>query len=56
MEWYTVRYPHGQSGLPNDPVTAYVNNLCATGANSEGTNHAAAGPHMGVQCLRGLSV
>jgi hypothetical protein len=32
MEWYTVMYPHGQPGLPNDPVTAYVKNMRATGA------------------------
>jgi hypothetical protein len=31
MERYTVMYPHGQPGLPDDPVTAYVNNLCTTG-------------------------
>jgi hypothetical protein len=31
MERYTAMYPHGQLGLPDDPVTAYVNNLCATG-------------------------
>jgi hypothetical protein len=32
MERYTAMYPHGQPGLPNDPVMAYVNNLRATGA------------------------
>jgi hypothetical protein len=32
MERYTTMYPHGQPGLPDDPVTAYVNNLRATGA------------------------
>jgi hypothetical protein len=32
MEWYTVMYPRGQHDLPDDPVTAYVNDLCATGA------------------------
>jgi hypothetical protein len=32
MEWYTVMYPRGQPDLPDDPVTAYVNDLCATGA------------------------
>jgi hypothetical protein len=26
MEGYTAMYPHGQPGLPDDPVTAYVNN------------------------------
>jgi hypothetical protein len=31
MERYTAMYPHGQPGLPDDPVTNYVNNLCATG-------------------------
>jgi hypothetical protein len=53
--------PRGQLGLPNDPVTAYVNNLLAAGAarvydNSEGTDHAAARPHAGVQCLCGLGI
>jgi hypothetical protein len=32
MEWYTAMYPRGQPGLPDDPVTAYVNDLHATGA------------------------
>jgi hypothetical protein len=32
MERYTVMYPHGQPGLPDDPVTAYVNNLRTAGA------------------------
>jgi hypothetical protein len=32
MEWYTVMYPRGQPGLPDDPVTAYVNNLRTIGA------------------------
>jgi hypothetical protein len=32
MERYTVMYPRGQPGLPDDPVTAYVNDLRATGA------------------------
>jgi hypothetical protein len=32
MERYTVMYPHGQPGLPDDPVTAFVNDLRATGA------------------------
>jgi hypothetical protein len=32
MERYTAMYPRGQPGLPDDPVTAYVNNLRATGA------------------------
>jgi hypothetical protein len=27
MERYTVMYPRGQPGLPDDSVTAYVNNL-----------------------------
>jgi hypothetical protein len=31
MERYTTMYPRGQPGLPDDPVTAYVNNLRATG-------------------------
>jgi hypothetical protein len=30
MERYAM-YPHGQPGLPDDPVMAYFNNLCATG-------------------------
>jgi hypothetical protein len=48
MERYTVMYPRGQPGLPDDPDTAYVNNLHATGPcpliynNSEGTDHATA--------------
>jgi hypothetical protein len=25
-------HPRGQPSLPDNPVTAYVNNLCATGA------------------------
>jgi hypothetical protein len=33
MERYTVVYPRGQPGLPNDPVTAYVNDLRATYAS-----------------------
>jgi hypothetical protein len=32
MERYTAMYPRGQPGLPDDPVTAYVNDLCETGA------------------------
>jgi hypothetical protein len=32
MERYTAMYLRGQPGLPGDPVTAYVNNLRATGA------------------------
>jgi hypothetical protein len=32
MERYTSMYPCGQPGLPDDPVTAYVNNLRVTGA------------------------
>jgi hypothetical protein len=32
VERYTVMYPHGQPILPDDPVTAYINNLRATGA------------------------
>jgi hypothetical protein len=31
MERYTVMYPRGQPSLPDDPVTAYVNDLHATG-------------------------
>jgi hypothetical protein len=37
MERYTAMYPHGQPGLPDDPVTACVNNLRATGAASGST-------------------
>jgi hypothetical protein len=32
MERYTAMYPRGQPDLPDDPVTAYVNNLCTTDA------------------------
>jgi hypothetical protein len=32
MERYTAMYPRGQPGLPDDPVTAYINDLRATGA------------------------
>jgi hypothetical protein len=32
MERYTAMYPRGQPGLLDDPVTAYVNGLCTTGA------------------------
>jgi hypothetical protein len=32
MERYTVMYPHEQPGLPDDPVTTYVNNLREAGA------------------------
>jgi hypothetical protein len=32
MERYTVMYTCGQPGFPDDPVTAYVNNLHTTGA------------------------
>jgi hypothetical protein len=31
MERYTAMYPCGEPGLPNDPVTAYVNNLRVIG-------------------------
>jgi hypothetical protein len=37
MEWYTAMYPHGQPGLPDDPVTAYVNGLRTTGAAPRST-------------------
>jgi hypothetical protein len=37
MERYTVMYPHGQLGLPEDLVMAYVNNLQATGATPGST-------------------
>jgi hypothetical protein len=37
MEQYTAMYPHGQPGLPDDPVTAYVNNLHAAGAAPRST-------------------
>jgi hypothetical protein len=30
MEQYTVMYPRGQPGLPDDPVTAYVDYLRTT--------------------------
>jgi hypothetical protein len=32
MERYTAMYPRGQPGLPDDPVTAYINSLHTTGA------------------------
>jgi hypothetical protein len=32
MDRYTAMYPRGQPGLPDDPVTTYVNGLCTTGA------------------------
>jgi hypothetical protein len=32
MERYTAMYPRGQPGLPDDPVTTYVNSLRTTGA------------------------
>jgi hypothetical protein len=31
MERYTAMYPRGQLGLPDNPVTAYVNGLCTIG-------------------------
>jgi hypothetical protein len=34
IEQYTAMYPHGQSSLPDDPVTPYVNNPHTTGAAS----------------------
>jgi hypothetical protein len=34
MERYTAMYPRGQPSLPDDPVTAYVNNLRTTGTTS----------------------
>jgi hypothetical protein len=37
MERYTAMYPLEQPGLPDDPVTAYVNNLRSTGATSVST-------------------
>jgi hypothetical protein len=37
MEWYTAMYPSGQPGLPDDPMTAYVNNLCAIGTTPGST-------------------
>jgi hypothetical protein len=30
MEWSSTMYPHGQPGLPDDPVTAYVDSLRVT--------------------------
>jgi hypothetical protein len=35
MERCTAMYPHGQPGLLDDPVMAYVNDLHATGAASD---------------------
>jgi hypothetical protein len=37
MERYTAMYPRGQPGLPDDPVTAYVNVVLTTGAASGST-------------------
>jgi hypothetical protein len=37
MERYTAMYPHGQPGLPDDPMTAYINNLRVTGATPGST-------------------
>jgi hypothetical protein len=37
MERYTAMYPHGQPGLPDDPLTAYVNDLHMTGATPGST-------------------
>jgi hypothetical protein len=37
MERYTMMYPHGQPGLPDDSVTAYVNNHHAISAASRST-------------------
>jgi hypothetical protein len=61
MERYTVVYPRGQPGLPDDPVT-----VCQQLARDqrrpriyddpEGTNHAATRPHAGVQHLRGPDI
>jgi hypothetical protein len=31
MERYVAMYRREQPGLPDDPVTAYVNGLCTTG-------------------------
>jgi hypothetical protein len=35
MERYSAIYPRGQPDLPDDLVTAYVNNLRTTGAASD---------------------
>jgi hypothetical protein len=61
MEWYTVMYPRGQPGLPDDTVTAYVNNLRATDATPglqelKGNRPHSSTTHAGVQRLRGLGV
>jgi hypothetical protein len=37
MERYTALYPRGQPGLPNDPVTDYVDSLHTTGAATGST-------------------
>jgi hypothetical protein len=37
MERYTAMYPRGQPGLPDDPMTAYVNDLRATGIDPGST-------------------
>jgi hypothetical protein len=57
IEWYTAMYPHGQPGHPDDLVTAYVNQRRPrVYDDSEGTRHAAARSHVGVQCLRGFGI
>jgi hypothetical protein len=37
MERYIAMYPRGQPGLPDDPVTAYVNGLRTTGTAPRST-------------------
>jgi hypothetical protein len=37
MKRYTAMYPRGQPGLPDDPVTAYVNNLRMIGTAPRST-------------------
>jgi hypothetical protein len=61
MERYTAMYPRGQPGLPDDPVTAYVNSLRTTGAalglrRLRGHGLRDATTPRGVQCLRGHRV
>jgi hypothetical protein len=61
MERYSTMYPRGQPGLPDDPVTAYVDSLRATSIvpGSTTTRRApTARCHdpKGVQCLRGPCV
>jgi hypothetical protein len=39
MERYTTMYPRGQPGLPDDPVTSYVNNFRTIGTTPGSTTN-----------------